>query len=141
MQYADKITRAADALISEALEQTVPAAWRVVVQAAYRAGYELGREEAAFDADAAADEAFNDGWDMGYEHGEAVADDAYCQGVADARARPETADERAAYLSEKSLLDAAEYQLDLFDEEYPVGCGGPTATSAGTRTAARTDEP
>jgi hypothetical protein len=38
------------------------------------------------------DEAASDAWDIGYDHGlndgRAMADDAYIQGVADARARP-----------------------------------------------------
>ncbi len=46
------------------------------------------------------EQATADAWDAGYDTGEAdgmdMADDAYIQGVADARARPDTADERVA---------------------------------------------
>jgi hypothetical protein len=59
-----------------------------------------------------------DAWDLGYDQGEEdgmqMADDAYVQGVADARARPETADEKVAMIAEKSLLDAVEE--DYFSE-------------------------
>ncbi len=74
-----------------------------------------------------------DAWDAGYVTGEVDgmdrADDAYIQGVEDARARPEKADERVAYLSEKSLLDAAEddeFDNTKFEDKdvCPI-CGDP----------------
>ena len=115
-EYADKLTRAADAMISAALEQTVPPAWRAMVQTAYRAGYEFGREEAETEANIAAAVDFDAGWDKGYEAGRDEADSAYVQGVADARARPAVADEKVAFLCDKDAFNGEE-QLDMFDDE------------------------
>ncbi len=81
-------------------------------------------EQATADAwDAGYDKGWTDGMDTGWADGmDTMTGDAYIQGVADARARPETADERVAYLSEKSLLDAAEDD-EFEDKDVCPICG------------------
>lgn len=104
-QYADKLTRAADVLISEALEASVPAALRKFIQDTFRAGYELGLAEGQENLEAACDASFDSGWQNAEEQCKAEAlvdgldahadgyDDGYLHGVQDARANPKLADE------------------------------------------------
>jgi hypothetical protein len=96
------------------------------------------------------DQAEAEAWDLGYDQGEAdgmeMADDAYVQGVADARAWPEVADEKVAFLCDKDAFngeakhnahpegeewdqyfDPSEYTpVDDEDESGRCPCGDPS---------------
>ncbi len=87
-----------------------------------KASYDLGVSVGETNIEQATAEAWDAGYDTGEADGMEMADDAYVQGVADARARPEDADEKVAMLAEKSLLEAVEDDEEIpFDVCYWAG--------------------
>jgi hypothetical protein len=102
---------AATAIVGAEATNAIIRLYQLLDKAMYD-GFELGQLEAQKDVEAQVDEA----WDHGYDTGEAdslaegqeKAEDAYVDGVADARARPELADA----VIEQIIAERAKYAIN-----------------------------
>jgi hypothetical protein len=92
------------------------------IDRAMKDGYELGVLDGVKAVEETADKAFDEGFDQGYDQGEAdglyEADESYIQGVADARARPQLADDNVAQIISLLAKNAinGEYDADLVQD-------------------------
>lgn len=108
------LIRAATALVGQPVTDAIIALY-LVLDKTSKEGYDLGKSIAEDGVEAA----INEAWDHGFETGEAEADDAYIEGVADARARPAVADENIAYIMSAMTANALNGEYDVVgDVDY-----------------------
>ncbi|MFI4971123.1 MAG: hypothetical protein ACHP7H_00470 [Hyphomicrobiales bacterium] len=93
----------------------------VAIESAMKDGYELGVIDGQKNVAQATADAFDEGWDYGYDAGETdgleETDNSYIQGVADARARPETADANVAGIISYMTQDALNGEYDAVEQD------------------------
>lgn len=110
------LIRAATAIVGSQATNAILALY-LMLDGTSKEGYELGKSIAEDGVEAA----INEAWDHGFEVGEADADDAYVQGVSDARRNPSLADELVAEIVSEQAQNAINGEFDIDEDGYTIG--------------------